>query len=145
MYKCKKCFIEFTKWAEEFVPKLCENCHQVQICRYKIQLLHSGNNVCGGIDVYQIIPNPGIINLRLHHIVNTRNLTNNHTQYEPFTSIATIINAVEGWNIDPPFNFNKLDRINKGIIHSNGNGIIAALETSGRGGIKYYLVEGVWG
>jgi len=107
-------------------------------CRYKIQKIHDGGNVCGGITIYQIVPNTGINTLRLHHIINTTTRSNGlliDDEYQPFNNVKSIIDAVEGWNTDPPFNFNKLDRISKGLSKSDGNGIKAAFETSGRNGI----------
>jgi len=146
---CKKCGISLVINAYGNTKKIkgkniCVDCYTNSIKPYKLILYDNYGNVCGGTNIYKVIPKSNNKKIRLHNIVHHEYHLpgiRDSKDFSPVKNWNKIWNEMDGW-FDPTWKNKFRGKLSRGIYEYNGNGMIAIIEDKKKG---IFLVNGVWG
>ncbi|XWV24551.1 putative ORFan [Tupanvirus deep ocean] len=121
---------------------ICLSCYIAKEKPYKLVFCGTYGNLCGGSDIYKVIPN--VNKLRLHNLVHFEYYLKGIRTKDDFCPVYNwndIWDKMDGW-FNPKWKSKFNGKLVRGIYSHDGNGMIAFVEDK-KGDI--YYVHGVWG
>lgn len=137
IHKCKTC----RKYLYDVRKKRCDYCVMESDMKFKTVVLSTFGNLCGGTDLYRVIPKEGVDRIRLHHILYWMIDNYEAHTFTPIHQWEQIWKSCEGW-VDPRLAQIHRGEVKRGIMYYDGNGVIASVEDK-KGNL--YAVHGNWG
>ena len=129
------------KFLDNERKKRCDHCVMQSEMKFESVFLSSFDDPCGGTTLYRIVPKKGIKEIRLHHILYWMIDDYVERKFTPVQNWEKIWDACSGW-FDTNLKQKYKGDLQKGIMFSDGNGVIASVQDK-KG--DYYVIHGSWG